>query len=257
MVSKKPPSQDSADNPSGIWPVGEIPDWVLLRLGEQIVYRLAIGSTDFTGDDVEAILAQAFGGTHRKTRSGIVDVFTDEVAWSVKTVKKDKPWEVKKVRLISGRNAPDKLENDPKSRNSPEVAGKEVLKVWNARVEEALIEYGEVRSIYFIRNMEDKKFSLFEDSITKFSTGDYYWKFKKHKKSRNLHGYEKATDMHAFTWQPRGSQFTIIRPVPNCAQKFSINRAVPLAITPKSALRAINYNQAWITLKSSADDSDE
>ena len=123
MANKKPPSQDSADNPSGLWPVGEIPDWVLLKLGEQIVHRLAIGHKDLSGDDFGTVFANAIGGIHRKSPLGIIDVFAGKVAWSAKTISNKNPKTVQKVRLISGRNSPDYSAGISDPRKDPEAQG--------------------------------------------------------------------------------------------------------------------------------------
>ncbi len=39
----------------------------------------------------------------------------------------------------------------------------------------------------------------------------YHFKWNK---NNNLEGYDKETDKHRFTWQPSGSQFTIVEEIP-------------------------------------------
>jgi len=50
---------------------------------------------------------------------------------------------------------------------------------------------------------------------------------------------------HAFTWQPHGSQFTILRIVPAAARKFRIARNVPV-IEFEHILRLARYCDSWI-----------
>ena len=53
--------------------------------------------------------------------------------------------------------------------------------------------------------------------------------------------------MHRFTWQPHGSQFTIIRDVPGSARKFSIDRNVPL-VSPNAILASIQFEESWVNI---------
>ena len=46
-----------ANRRSGPYPLGEIPDAVLVRIGKQVVHRLAVGLGDITGDDFGTIFA--------------------------------------------------------------------------------------------------------------------------------------------------------------------------------------------------------
>lgn len=91
---------------SSPYPLGELPKTLALSIGRDIVHRLAVGVGDITGDDFGTIFAQSIGGEHRASPMGIADVTCDNCAWSVKTVKAQKPFVQKQVRLISGRNSP-------------------------------------------------------------------------------------------------------------------------------------------------------
>ena len=208
------------------------------------MHRLSTGHSDVTGDDFGTIYANAIGGNHRESPLGIADVVMNGSAWSVKTVKKEKPFGQTKVRLISGRNSPNYsqgIENPHKDLNA---TGRAVLEVWNARVSEALNEYNGLRIAVLIRDMSKREFVLFEEDATHFDINKYEWT----KNNRdNFEGKDRNTGKHKFTWQPHGSQFTIIRYVPASAIKFRINQFPP-TITCENVLKAIGYEDSWIEI---------
>lgn len=244
MPADTPRLRGNAPRHSGPWPIGEVPRRVLFGIGKQLVHRLAVGHADITGDDFGTIFAKAVGGDHRSSPLGIADVVANGTAWSVKTVKAKRPGERRSVRLISGRNSPDFALGISDPRRDPAETGRAVLAVWNARVNESLNHHDELRIAVLIRDMATQTFCLFECPAALFPADDYRWSFNKR---GNLEGHEKATGEHCFTWQPHGSQFTIIRPVPGSARRFSINRAVPL-VEPEHVLRLVRYKSGWISL---------
>ena len=208
------------------------------------MHRLAIGHGDITGDDFGTIFAEAADGEHRLSPLGIADVVANGTAWSVKTIKAKRPSRQRRVRLISGRNSPDYSLGISNPRLRPADTGRAVLTVWNARVNESLDHHDELRVAILIRNMVTMEFTLFEQPAVQFPVSDYRWLFNKR---GNLEGFDKATDEHCFTWQPHGSQFTIIRSVPGSARSFFINRTVPL-VAPRHVLRLVRFNEDWISL---------
>ena len=244
MAADAPRLRGSAPRHLGPWPIGEIPPRVLIGIGRQLVHRLAIGHADVTGDDFGAIFAEAVDGEHRSSPLGVADVIANGTAWSVKTVKARHPERLTRVRLISGRNSPDYSLGISDPRRRAGETGRAVLTVWNARVNESLDHHDELRIAALIRNMPDRKFILFEQPVGLFPADDYRWSFNAR---GNLEGRDKATGDHCFTWQPHGSQFTIIRPVPGSARHFSINQTVPL-VAPKHVLRLVRYDPGWITI---------
>ena len=224
------------------WPLGQFPENVITEIGKQIVHRLAIGHSDITGDDFGTIFAKAAGGVHRESPLGIADVLLDGNAWSVKTIKANKPFTQTTVRLISGRNSPDYSQGIENPHNDLQATGKAVLAIWNARVNEALGEHDDLRIAVLIRNLATKEFVLFEENAARFAADDYTWSMTGRD---NLAGYEKATGEHRFTWQFHGAQFTIKRHVPGSAVKFIINRNVPL-IEPLHVLNIVRFTDDWI-----------
>ena len=226
------------------YPLGQFPDKLLFDIAKQIVHRLAIGLGDITGDDFGTIFAHAVGGTHRGKPLGVADVEFNGCAWSIKTVKSDKPFDVSMVRLISGRNSPDYSLNIRDPHINPENTGRAVLAIWNARVNEAMDEYDDLRIVVMIRNMETREFSIFEEEAQRFTPTDFSWTFNRR---GNLDGHNKSTEAHEFTWQPHGSQFTVRRNVPASARRFKINPNIPM-VQPDTIFTAIKFKPEWITI---------
>lgn len=184
------------------------------------------------------------GGEHRARPIGIADVACNGCAWSVKTVNAVKPFELSIVRLISGRNSPDYSLGIPDPHANPENTGRAVLAVWNARVNEALDQYDELRIIVMIRNMATRQFRLFEEEAQRFTPADFRWEFNER---GNLEGRNRVSGEHQFTWQPHGSQFTVLRHVPASARRFCIDPNVPI-VPSDTILAAIRFKPEWITI---------
>lgn len=216
-----------------------------MELGRQIVHRLAIGFGDLTGDDVGTMFAEALkGGVHRAKPLGVADVEWNGCAWSVKTIKAKYPFRRKTLRLISGRNSPDYSLGITDPHSDPTATGQAVLSIWNARVNESLNEHEDLRTVVLIRNMQAREFVLFEEETHRFPPDDYTWEFNK---NSNLEGFNVSTGTHQFTWQPHGSQFTIILAVPGSASRFSIIPNVPL-VNVNTILDRIHFDASWIKI---------
>jgi len=229
----------------GPWPVGAIPDWVLFRIGGELVHRLAIGQGDISGDDFGTIFAKSIGGNHLSSPLGLADVVLEDTAWSVKTVKHRRPRSLSKVRLISGRCSPDYSMGISDPRRDPQKTGKAVLKIWNSRYNVSLEKHDELRIIVLVRNMDARDFVLFEHVASPFSVDDYMWTVNERK---NFEGHDMATENHHFTWQPHGSQLTMVRNIPGSARKFAINREVP-RLTRSDVYDKIGYEPDWISIE--------
>ncbi len=53
--------------------------------------------------------------------------------------------------------------------------------------------------------------TAFEFDTIMYPADQYWWQWNER---NNLEGYTKTDERHLFTWQPHGSQFTIIENVP-------------------------------------------
>ena len=56
-----------------------------------------------------------------------------------------------------------------------------------------------------------REVAIFEYDTLRFDPAMFFWTWNKNK---NLCGYERKTREHRFTWQPHGSQFTIVEDLP-------------------------------------------
>ena len=228
----------------GPWPIGRIPEKVIREIGKQIVLRLAVGRKDISGDDFSAIFAAAVKGVDYSSPLGLADVALQTTAWSVKTIKSNNPFDQQTARLISGRNSPDYSFGISDPRADLQKTGSAVLSIWNARLNNARSEHSDLRIVVLIRNIESKKFVIFEDELRLFVEGNFQWDLNQ---QNNLEGRRKSDGHHAFTWQFHGGQFTVLRDVPSSAIQFSINRDVPL-VEPSHILQQIGYNDEWIDI---------
>lgn len=207
------------------------------------MHRLAVGHGDLVGDDVATMFAEALkGGIHRPKPLGVADVEWNSCAWSVKTVKAPRPFRQKQVRLISGRCSPDYSLGITDPHKDLNATGKAVLSIWNARVDEALGEYDDLRTVVLVRNIQAREFVLFEEETHRFVPDDFHWQYNER---NNLEGFDTTSGEHRFTWQFHGSQFTIIRPVPGSARRFSILPNVPM-LEVNAVLEQVGFKLDWI-----------
>jgi hypothetical protein len=66
-------------------------------------------------------------------------------------------------------------------------------------------------------------------------------------KNNNLIGVDKRTEEHKFTWQPHGSQFTIIEKIP--AKSLIIRIKQPQPLNREQILSALGVDETWITVE--------
>ncbi len=133
--------------------------------------------------------------------------------------------------------------SDPRA--DADETGRAVLSIWNARVDEAMSEYDDLRIAVLVRNIKTREFMLFEEEAQRFVPTNYKWAFNK---QDNLEGREKSTNTHRFTWQPHGSQFTVIRETPTSARRFSIGPDVP-KVDPSTILAHVSFEESWIRIR--------
>lgn len=225
------------------YPVNEIPDDLIVKLGGSIIYLLYIGRKDISGSDWGDAFAEAIGGSHLDSPVGIADVVLDKMAWSMKTVKNDNPFNTKTVRLISGRCSPDYSYGITDPHKDIQETGRAVLGIWNERVNLARDNYNPVRTSVLVRSKDLLSFVLFEEENHRYRTSDYVWEVNN---NGNLIGKKIETGEICFTWQPHGSQFTIHTHVPENAAKFTIR--CPPILAKKDILRVINFDKDWIEI---------
>lgn len=200
-----------------------------------------MGRKDVSGDDWGDIFAAAVNGVHFGKNEGVVDIALGSTAWSAKTVKLSNPVSMNRVRLISGRNDPIFSFGNRDFFSDVQETGAPVLRIWNSRVEEATQQYSHLRTIVLIRDMDRLQFKIFEQQTVEFDPADYVWRLNKR---NNFEGRSVQGDAHAFTWQPHGSQFTIIRQVSGSARSFQVRK--PNALDVEVVLRNVGYSSDWV-----------
>lgn len=226
-----------------LYPLCEIPDSIITKLAGGFVFLMYMGRKDISGDDYGEAFAKAIDGEHLASPVGIADVVKDQMAWSMKTVKNNKPFTAQSIRLISGRCSPDYSYGITDPHVDIQKTGQAVLNIWNERINIAQDNYNRIRTSILIRNPELNKFVIFEEENRRFITSEYIWEVND---NGNLIGKDKTTGAHCFTWQPHGSQFTIITSVPHNAIKFELRK--PPVIDQQSILEHLDFNEDWVTI---------
>ena len=226
------------------YPINEIPEDIIKKIGKQLVYLLCIGRTDLSGNDWGDVFAKAIGGLHLQSPLGIADVEYNKMAWSMKTVKAKHPHrEESVVRLISGRCSPDYSYGIRDPHEDIEKTGRAVLNIWNERVNIAYDHYNPVRNSILVRSEDLLTYTLYEEENHRFISNAYRWE---ENKNGNLIGIEKETGETCFTWQPHGSQFTIHSKIPSNAVRFRIKQ--PPVLNIDETLKQIHYEDSWVEI---------
>lgn len=212
-------------------------------VGKHIVYLLATKSPpSLEGPEWEQIFADAIIGEWKPSDVGLDDIVRGNCAWSAKSVKNSNPFSVDTVRLISGRNSP--VYSFPNAEETSDNGiGQQVLDIWNARVDEIRNRYANARTVVLIKGDGLTKCSVFEIETLRYQPELFKWKRNIHK---NLEGFECETGKHRFTWQPHGSQFTVIEDVPKNRLKFKVK--IPRAPNIDQLLDSIGFDSSWIQI---------
>jgi len=226
--------------------LAEFPNSVIYEISRWLIYNFATGKTDISGEDWGNIFAEAINGEHLSSPLGLADVIYGKQAWSLKSVKQAKPHTANTIRVISGRNSPDYSYgiNDPRA--DIQKTGEAVLNIWNERVKIALDQFDYLRTGVLVRNVKTLQFTLMEMPTQQYIPAEYVWR---ENKRGNFEGYTKVSDMHKFTWQPHGSQFTVKHIVPASAVRFSVKK--PPILDFEETLQQIGFEEGWVTIKGS------
>ncbi len=119
-----------------VYPLGQFPKGFDMELGKELIYLLATRNPPtLEGPDWEQIFARCVGAQWTPSNIGLDDVQFNQMAWSAKTVKNKNPFDVKHIRLISGRNSPDySFDVENVHTEEPATLGEMILGIWNARI---------------------------------------------------------------------------------------------------------------------------
>jgi hypothetical protein len=227
------------------FPLNRFPSDFPYKLGKEIVYLLASkGRPSLVGEEWEAIFASCIGADWKPSNVGLDDVVMGNTAWGAKTVKSNNPSKQKKVRLISGRNSPVYSFGETIDTNAdPDELGKSVLGIWNERVSAVRQKFQNLRTIVLIKSDDLTEVVVFEFDTIRYDTELFSWKWNK---DANLEGYDKATAEHRFTWQPHGSQFTIIETVSDSSLVIRIKQ--PDTLDKEVVLNALGFDKSWVNV---------
>ena len=245
MSKNKSPKLRTVHKSISAYPLNEFPKDFPYLLGKELVYLLATkGKPDLEGSEWENIFATCIGADWKPSNVGLDDVVLGNTAWGAKTVKSTNPSKQNKVRLISGRNSPvysfgETIDTSAEAVNLGEL----VLDIWNERVSAIREKYKHLRTIVLIKSNDLTEVVIFEFDTIRYDYELFDWKWNK---NNNLEGYDKKSGDHRFTWQPHGSQFTIIEPVPNNSMVVQIKQPAPL--DKDIVLNSIGFDKSWINV---------
>jgi hypothetical protein len=224
-----------------LYPLSLLPKDLVFNICEQLTYIQAVGNTDLSGELWESLFATSTNGIQIKSSVGIIDVVKDNQAWSIKTVKNKNITNLSSVRIISGRNNITysyKIENPF---DDITLTGKCVLEIYNKRVLKAQSQHNTVRTSILIRSNDLSEFIIFEVDTKPYNPDEYFWTKNK---NGNLEGKDK-NGLHVFTWQPNGSQFTIIYQIPKENTFFKLKK--PKKLDFKGIMKMTGFNKDWIS----------
>ena len=226
-----------------LYPLGQIPHTIICEFGKWFTYKFLVGNRDLSGSEWGDAFASGIGGSHLDSPLGLADVVFENQCWSTKTVKHDNPHRQRRVRVISGRCSPDYSYGITDPHEDVQKTGNAVLNIYNERINIAKDKYEPLRAIILIRNFETFKFALFEHDIYRYVITDYEWKTNR---NGNLEGYLISNKKHCFTWQPHGSQFTVLYDVPASMIKFSVRQ--PPVLDFEKTLEQVGFDDSWVTI---------
>ena len=132
-------------------------------------------------------------------------------------------------------------------KQNPNELGEQVLTIWNERVSAVRTKHKHLRTVILIKANKFDKFAIFEFDTIRYETSLYNWEWNINK---NLVAYDQFKQ-HRFTWQPHGSQFTIIEHVPDEALIIRIKKS-PL-LNKEAVLKGLGFNKDWIIVKRRGD----
>mgnify|MGYP000879221951 FL=1 len=225
--------------------LNEFPKDFPFILGKEIVYLLASkGKPTLEGEDWEAIFATCIGAEWKPSNVGLDDVILGNTAWGAKTVKSTNPATAKKVRLISGRNSPVYSFGETIDIHAnPNAVGVSVLEIWNERVSAIREKFQNLRTVVLVKSNDLTEVVVFEFDTIRYDPELFVWEWNK---NGNLIGIEKSTNEHRFTWQPHGSQFTIIEEIPEKSLIIKIKQ--PETLDKEEILKALGFDNSWISV---------
>lgn len=245
MENDKLPKLRTVHKSVSAFPLNDFPKEFPFLLGKELIYLLASkGKPELEGSEWESVFANCIGADWKPSNVGLDDVVMGNTAWGAKTVKAINPSIQKKVRLISGRNSPNYSFGERSDQNADaNLIGKLVLEIWNERVSSIREKYKHLRTVVLIKSNDLSEVVVFEFDTIRYDHELYNWGWNR---NNNLVGSHKKTGEHCFTWQPHGSQFTIIEDVPYKSLVIRIKQ--PPILDRDQILTSLGFDKSWITI---------
>lgn len=226
--------------------INKFPAQFIERFAEDVVFMMATKEAmSLEGEEWEQIFANCVGAVWKPSNVGLDDVVLDNCCWSAKTVKSGVAdlGKQKNVRLISGRNSPTySFGVDRITEADPNDIGKMVLDIWNERVSGIRQYFKFARTVVLVKGKDYTEYLIFEAETIRYDAEMYNFVWNKR---GNLEGYDKETKKHKFTWQPHGSQFTIVEDIPDDRLHLRIKR--PEMLDKEGVLKALGFSKNWYT----------
>lgn len=243
--NRKSPKLRTVNKSVSAFPLNRFPKDFPFKLGKELVYLLASkGKPELEGSEWENIFANCIGADWKPSNVGLDDVVMGNTAWGAKTVKATKPANQNKVRLISGRNSPVYSYGETIDPNAdPKLIGKLVLDIWNERVSAIREKFKHLRTVVLVKSNDLLEVVVFEFDTIRYDHELFNWQWNK---NNNLTGFDKKTGEHRFTWQPHGSQFTIIEEIPE--KKMIIRIKQPKKLDKEKVLQTLGFDKSWVTV---------
>ncbi|NJL13906.1 MAG: hypothetical protein HC913_13470 [Microscillaceae bacterium] len=241
--NRKSPKLRTVNKSVSAFPLNEFPKDFPFHLGKELVYLLASKEKpELEGSEWENIFANCIGADWKPSNVGLDDVVMGNTAWGAKTIKSTKPANQEKVRLISGRNSPVYSYGERIDTNAdPSLIGKLVLDIWNERVSAIREKFKHLRTVVLIKSNDLTEVVVFEFDTILYDHELFNWKWNK---NNNLTGFDKKSGEHRFTWQPHGSQFTIIEEVPE--KRLIIRIKQPKKLDKEQVLETLGFDKSWV-----------
>ena len=240
---KKSPRLRTVTKVKPPYPLNKFPVDFAFKLGREIVYLLATKSLPvLEGSEWEEMFANCIGANWKPSNIGLDDIVLGSCAWGAKTIKSKNPSKQKVARLISGRNSPIYSFGESKTTDvDPNDLGPLILSIWNERVSSIRKLYKHARTVVLIKSYDLAEVVVFEFDTIRYDPDLFYWIWNKR---GNLEGFDKASRTHYFTWQPHGSQFTIIEDVPE--ERLAIKIRKPPLLDREAVLKSIKFDKSWV-----------
>lgn len=246
-MAKRSPRLRTVDKSRPPYPLNEFPNDFPYILGREIVYLLATkGKPSLEGSEWEEIFANCIGAKWKPSNVGLDDVVFGNTAWGAKTVKSSiKDFKnLNKVRLISGRNSPVySYGGTIDTSDDPDKIGEQVLDIWNERVSAIREKYKNLRTVVLVKSNDLATVAVFEFDTIRYDSELYEFEWNK---NGNLEGFVKGTKDKRFTWQPHGSQFTILETIPD--KRLIIKVRKPPVLDRDKVLNALGFDKSWVTV---------